>query len=91
VGYTLELHPSNLDSKLKIIKASDGSGPKKFDLGQVSHLWVQKISPKNPIFLIFSIQVKKYLIRLGWKYLGQRRISPLFTVVQKYAWFGAHL
>jgi len=55
----------------------------KVGLGQPALVWVWKFPLKIPNFSIFSLWVKKYL--------GQRRVSLLFTVDQKYARVGSGL
>jgi len=56
-------------------------------LGLASHLWVWKILPPNPHFLIFLPSGQKKSCRVK-KYLDQRRVGPLITAGQKYARVG---
>jgi len=62
-------------------------------LGWVSHLWYGfgfgKFPLKIPNFSIFSFWIKKISSGRVQKYLGQRRVSLLFTASQKYAWVGS--
>jgi len=53
-------------------------------------VWFWKISPKNvKFFNFFTFGSKKIFSGHFKKYLGQRRVSLLFTVGQKQAWVGS--
>jgi len=57
----------------------------EYGSGQPSVVWVWfwETSPKNVKFFNFSLWVKKISLGRVKKYLGQRRVSILFTVGQK--------
>jgi len=56
--------------------------------GQVSHLWVWKISPKKHKFFNFLFRIIKFSSGRFKKYPGRRWGVPLFIAGQKFAWFG---
>jgi len=59
--------------------------------GKPSLVWVWKISPENAKFSIFFPSGQKISCGQIKKYLGQRRVSLLFTASQKYAQVGSGL